>query len=303
MGELIRFIPRKVNGVIVEQRNIDGFINGTAMCVAHNKDISDWLKTDETWDLVTALADDLCIQPNSAKKPKSVKTRVSLTYPTLVIVKRGAPDAGGGSWIHPDLAIDLASWCNKRFAIQVSRWVQEWFVTGKNPVKPEPDIEQQYAAWQERYDIRIELKDILRPELMEATRAYAVANGISPITLCSRVHDIMNERIQGAKSRDIKSLNGLPLGDLLRDYFDTKPLHTYAAINRIATNKIVDSNINPVQAVNEACDVYLGGRYTPKLFPKAENLYLQGRKIQKARKIKTLSNHQQLSLFGNDQAV
>jgi hypothetical protein len=27
----------------------------------------------------------------------------------------------------------------------------------------------------------------------------------------------MNERIQGAKSKDIKTLNGLPLADLLRD--------------------------------------------------------------------------------------
>ena len=60
---------------------------------------------------------------------------------------------------------------------------------------------------------------------MEVSRAYAVANNLSPITVCSRVHDIMNERIQGAKSQDIKALNGLPVFDLLRDYFDTKERH------------------------------------------------------------------------------
>lgn len=32
---------RPVNGVVVHQRIADGFINGTAMCVAHGKDISD----------------------------------------------------------------------------------------------------------------------------------------------------------------------------------------------------------------------------------------------------------------------
>ncbi|MFM6136952.1 MAG: hypothetical protein ACKPCP_22860, partial [Sphaerospermopsis kisseleviana] len=119
-------------------------------------------------------------------------------------------------------------------------------------------------------------------------------------------HDLMNKRIQGKKAKDIRLLNGLPLGDLLRDYFDTKPLHTYAAINRIATNKIVDSSINPIQAVNEACDVYLGGRYIPKLFPKAENLYAQGHRVRKslkAKQVKSVKSYQQLSLFDNGEAV
>ena len=306
MGEVIEFIPCNVNGVRIEQRNIDGFINATAMCRAHSKDISDWLKTDDTWDLVVALAENLGVFPKNCKSGNSVFTRVSSIYPSLVIVKKGSPEFGGGSWIHPDLAIDLASWCSKKFAIQVSRWVQEWLITGKNPVYNEPDLDKEYIAWQERYDIRIELKDVLRPELMEVTRVYAVANNLSPITVCSKVHDIMNERIQGAKARDIKVLNGLPLADLLRDYFDTKPLHIYAAINRIAINKIVDFNIDPLQAVHDACDAYLGGRYTPKLFPKAENLYLQQRRVQKvlkAKQAKSVKPYQQLSLFDNNEAV
>ena len=77
------------------------------MCSAHNKEVSNWLKTDDTWDLVTALAEDLGVKPNSSKKTDSDKTRVSSIYPSLVIVKKGSPEFGGGSWIHPDLAIVL----------------------------------------------------------------------------------------------------------------------------------------------------------------------------------------------------
>lgn len=303
MGELVRFIPRQVNGVIVDQRVADGFINATAMCKAHGKDISNWLKTDDTWDLVVALAEDLSVSPNPSKKTNSDKTRVAAIYPSLVLVKRGSPANGGGVWIHPDLATDLGAWCNKRFAIQVARWIREWFVTGKNPIGADFDIEQQYKDWQERYDIRIELKDHLRPELMEATRAYAVLNNLSPITLCWRVHDAMNERIQGAKAKDIRTFNGLPLSVLLRDYFDTKPLHIYAAINRIATNRILDANINPIQAIGEACDMYLGAKYIPKLVSKMENLYMAGRRIRKAKMLNAISNHTQLSLFPGDQAI
>lgn len=311
MGDLIQFIPHDVNGVTVEQRNTDGFVNGTAMCVAHNKDIYEWFIKDQTYNNFQYLANDLGIVSNTEKfgdsgRPKLSATKYVDLFPGLLFVKRGSPLNGGGVWIHPDLATDLASHCSPPFAIQVGRWVQEWFATGKNPIQVEPDVDKEYIAWQERYDIRIELKDILRPELMEVSRAYAVANNLSPITVCSRVHDIMNERIQGAKSKDIKALNGLPLFDLLRDYFDTKPLHIYAAINRIAINKIVDSNINPTQAVQEACDDYLGGRYTPKLFQKAENLYIQQRRVQKALKAKqakSVKPYQQLSLFDNNEAV
>jgi hypothetical protein len=303
MGELIQFIPHTVNGVTIEQRNTDGFINGTAMCKAHGKDMYSWLRQDSVFDLVSCLALRLSIKPRTVKKRDAGSTKVSSIYPDLVIVKRGN---GAGTWIHPKLAVHLAQWCNTPFALQVSDWIEEWLLTGKNPVQSQPDVDKEYIAWQERYDIRIELKDILRPELMEVSRAYAVANSLSPITVCSRVHDIMNERIQGAKARDIKVLNGLPLADLLRDYFDTKPLHIYAAINRIAINKIVDSNINPMQAVQEACDDYLGGRYTPKLFQKAENLYIQQRRVQKALKAKqakAVNPYQQLNLFDNGEAV
>ncbi len=76
---------------MVEQRVTDGFINGTMMCVAHGKDMSDWLKTDGTWDLVTALAKDLEIgsaQSKNHKSGNSVFTRVTATYPDLVTSKQ-----------------------------------------------------------------------------------------------------------------------------------------------------------------------------------------------------------------------
>lgn len=301
MGEVLEFIPRKVNGIKVEQRNTDGFINGTAMCVAHGKDISNWLKTDDTWETVVALAEDLGIDVNSSKRTNSDKTRVSAIYPTLVVVKRGAPETGGGTWLHPDLALQLAQWCSKPFAIQVSRWIREWLTTGKNPVQV--DLNQETIAWQQRHDIRVYLKDFLRPELMNAVVEYAAKNKLSPIKLCSQVHDTINERIQGLKSKQIKELNGLPLGDLIRDYFDASPLVTYSAINKLAKNRIEDSQVEPIQAVHEACDWFLGKAYEPKPIPIGENLYKQGARLRQARAKKSLSEYEQLNLFGSSQAI
>lgn len=309
MGELIQFIPHDVNGVKVEQRVADGFINGTAMCKAYpGKEIKFWLQNRETLNFFIALSDRLGVKSYVGKLPDLDSVRLSAKeyadiFPHLIVSRRGSPENGGGTWVHPNTAVFLAQYCDTAFAVEVSFWVLEWFSTGKNPIQREIDVDKEYIAWQERYDIRIELKDTLRTELMGAVSAYAKINGLNPIKLCSRVHDTMNECIQGAKSRDIIAFNGLPLADLIRDYFDTKPLHIYAAINRIAINKILDSNIHPIEAVHHACDVYLGSRYVPKIVNKVENIHSLGRKLQQARKTKSLPTHTQLTLFPNDEAV
>jgi hypothetical protein len=294
MGELLNF-RRAVNGVSVEQRTDNGFVNGTAMCAAHGKDVSDWLKTDDTWELVNALADDIGIFSKSPKSGNSDYTRVSATFPDLVMVKRGSPDNGGGTWLHPDLAMQLAQWCNKRFAIQVSRWIREWLTIGQVPI--DSDAEQEYVRWQQRYDIRIELKNVLRPELMNAVVLWAQNNGMSPQTLCSDVHDVMNERIQGAKAQQIRILGGLPMAVLIRDYFDASPLMDYAAINRLAKNAIQDRGVEPRAAVHEACDYYLGVAYVPKLLPISENVYSQGQRVRKARRKSRIEKGIQLNLL------
>lgn len=121
----------------VEQRDTDGFINGTAMCVAHGKKVGNWLKSDEAWDLVTALADELGIENKCHFWGNSVYTRVSDAYPELVVTKQGSPANGGGVWLHPDLAIQLAQWCSPKFALQVSRWVREWMMA-RTVAQPKP---------------------------------------------------------------------------------------------------------------------------------------------------------------------
>ena len=216
----------------------------------------------------------------------------------MVVVKRGSPENGGGTWFHPDLAVYLAQWCNKIFAIQVSRWVREWLLAGQNPIQATGgNLDKEWQDWQQRYDFRIELKDFLRPELMSAVAQWAEQHGQSPITLCSKVHDTMNERIQGAKAKQIRLMGGLSLGVLIRDYFGASPLSCYLAINQLAKNAINDTGVEPLQAVHDACDRYLGKTYIPKLVLLSENLYSQGCRLKAARNRKRLSQGQQLSFW------
>lgn len=62
---------------------------------------------DSVLRLVAALARKLSIQPIPGKLGNSVYKRVSATYPTLIVVKRGSPENGGDTWIHPKLGVQL----------------------------------------------------------------------------------------------------------------------------------------------------------------------------------------------------
>lgn len=301
-SQIVPFV-RSVNGISIEQRRTDGFINATAMAVAHGKKIDAWFRTAETLDLFIYQACLDCLNVNHSDLSDSCPSRLSATkyaklFPGLITVKRGSPSNGGGTWIHPDLAVQCAQWCNTPFALQVSRWVREWFTTAHNPLSEYIDVDQEIAQWMQRHDMRIFLKDVLRPELMALTVAHALETGENPRVLCRQVHDTMNERIQGAKSHDIKTFGHLPMAALLRDHLGVEDLVLYNAVNRMAKNAMEDRGLHPVSAVHHACDNYLGRKYIPKLAHLQENVYLQGQRLKLKKRRKQLQTTGiQMTLF------
>lgn len=265
----IQKISHDVNGIAVEQRATDGFINGTAMCVAHGKDVSDWLKTDGTWELVTALSEDLGIEPTQSKSRKSgnsVFTRVSGTYPSLVSVKRGSPENGGGVWLHPDLAIQLAQWCSKPFAIQVSRWVREWMTTGQNPVWSQADLD--------RMEYRSNLKDDARLRMCHQVKVYLEQIQRYDDTkyrglFFARVHDSINIAITTETAKQMRARLSLFLAkdikerELIRDYFPALVLQRYIAMCEAVANFMIREDLHPLTSVERAAEIVLPANYIP----------------------------------------
>jgi KilA-N domain len=138
-------ISRNFNGVAIGQRQSNGFINATAMCAAHGKKVDSWLRTQETFNLFDALAAQANTDFNYSNLSDLDKATLSASkysrfFPELITVKRGSPSNGGGTWLHPDLAIQLAQWCNPCFAIMVSRWVRECLAEQVKPIAEEPKL-------------------------------------------------------------------------------------------------------------------------------------------------------------------
>ena len=113
-------IEHTVEGEIVLQRPRDGYINATAMCKAAGKRLNDYLRLGTTKAFLEALALDAGIPASN-----------------LVQMIRGRGDrVQQGTWVHPDVAINLGQWLSPAFAVQVSRWVRDWWTNKDGPHMP-----------------------------------------------------------------------------------------------------------------------------------------------------------------------
>ena len=109
----------ELNGIVILCRE-DGYIDATRLCKAGGKQFKHWNCLESTKELVNALI-----------------LKVGITTVKLIDSKKGKY---GGSWVHPDLAIQLAQWISPMFSLQVSSWVRELAMSGSVVLRYEKNI-------------------------------------------------------------------------------------------------------------------------------------------------------------------
>jgi hypothetical protein len=119
---------REWQGTPIERRT-DGYINATAMCKANGKR---WAKFRES------------AQCEAYMQALAAEDRISVF--ALVDSQRGGTGAGGATWIHPDLATELARWISPAFSVFVNRWFRSVVESGQQsrpvalPPSPYPTL-------------------------------------------------------------------------------------------------------------------------------------------------------------------
>ncbi len=116
MQEHFDLIPHKAQGAVIYQRPADGYINATAMCQASGKLWADYRRLRTTEAFLEALETDM-----------------GIPISTLVQSIKGGDIRFQGTWVHPQIAINLAQWCSPEFAVKVSQWVYDWMEGRKAP--------------------------------------------------------------------------------------------------------------------------------------------------------------------------
>ena len=98
-------ITRAWNGTPISRRTTDGYVNATAMCQANGKQWSKYRESDRCQTYLDALAETSEIRMFD-----------------LIESRQGQ---GGGTWVHPQVAVDLARWISAPFAVWMDRWFLE----------------------------------------------------------------------------------------------------------------------------------------------------------------------------------
>jgi hypothetical protein len=89
----------------------DAWLNATTIAKSFNKLAADYLRLDSTKEYIEALQEHLFPVNNSNMGNPILENN------QLVIVKNGAPENGGGTWLHPKLAVNFARWLSAKFAV------------------------------------------------------------------------------------------------------------------------------------------------------------------------------------------
>lgn len=110
----------------------EAFFNATQVAKAFGKMPKDWLKTDETQAYINAIRRKILIEENQ-----------------LVRVVSGAPETGGGTWLHPKLGVAFARWLNVDFALwcdEIIEGILKGDVSPPITAKPKPNLDAFKAA-------------------------------------------------------------------------------------------------------------------------------------------------------------
>ena len=101
-------VSRSWNDTPISRRASDGYVNATAMCKANGKRWSDFRDSDRCYEYLEAL-----------------EAKTGIPVFDLVQSKRGGADPG--TWVHPDVATELARWISPAFSVFVNQWFREEF--------------------------------------------------------------------------------------------------------------------------------------------------------------------------------
>lgn len=124
----LSLIQHQEENTIIYQRAADGYVNATAMCKAVGKQFNDYARIGPTQAFL-----------------KELSSETGTPVSELIQILKGGDTRVQGTWVHPDVAINLGQWCSPKFAVAVSRWVREWLTGATRPASL-PYHVQRYIA-------------------------------------------------------------------------------------------------------------------------------------------------------------
>lgn len=109
-----------INNYTLIYRKKDGFVDVTNLCKAGGKQYFDWNRLGKTKEFLKVLSFEMGIPVSN-----------------LIDSVSGGNCKQQGTWVHPQVAINIAQWISPEFDVQVSKWIFQLTLTGKVDIKEE----------------------------------------------------------------------------------------------------------------------------------------------------------------------
>lgn len=181
-----KLIKADFHGDIMQFRN-DGWFNATVAAAKFGREPSDWLCSKDSIEYICHLKSDMSdLESNSgilqefnkindldySKAATKAKVLRLSKQTGLVKTKQGAFEIGGGTWLHPKLAVIFARWLNVNFAIWCDKQIDQ-IIRGK----PE-ELDSKRARHQAAITFKTmcEMLQMMRDEDGKETHHYHYSN-------------------------------------------------------------------------------------------------------------------------------
>ena len=102
----------KLENVIITSRSKDGYINATQLCKAGQRKFDTYYRQKKTKEFLKIFSEEAQI---------CVSTLINIEQTTNI---------NKCSWVHPQVAINIAQWISAEFDVKVSKWVHELLLFG-----------------------------------------------------------------------------------------------------------------------------------------------------------------------------
>lgn len=205
----------------------DGYINATKVAKFYHEKPDNWLVREHTKKVICSISRKLDIQTNQ-----------------LVVVRRGAPETGGGTWIHPKLAVHFAYWLDVDFGIwvgeQIERILHNYQISNARPEFPtqlHPVLQFPVIGRQE---------DLLMKGTRNTYTAILDFLGF-PVAIYKQVLTNNVSRILiGMSVKPFRRLHGIPAGSRRRTrlYYDSNLRRAMNEIEEIACMRLRESYLD-----------------------------------------------------------
>lgn len=205
---------------------LDGWFNATIVAARYGKQPAHWLRTDQAKELISTIMRKRIIEQNQ-----------------LVKVRRGATENGGGTWMHPKLAVHFAYWLDVEFGFWVGEEIEQILIQRANPQFALPTM---VPHWLFNFPVVDHETDVR----FKGTRNSYISmlsrlNFRAPIYK-QYITDMVNEILMGRKARPFRRMFRIPAGSRRRTrlYVDGTLRTAMQTVEQIASDRIQREEIS-----------------------------------------------------------